>query len=183
MIMRMGTPPPIPNSSSHPAVSPRARLWGCSPSCRYPDGRYLLARSGGCSRARSPHGCHCRRSRASTPASRTRKSTEHGGRRRRCRPGEPGRMVKRAVKRATRLAACPGTPASWCRAQGRARAASDAGLRRGHGRTDGRVHLARHRLHDSAEWPLLRRPLNPPAGRPRPQPPAAAGIGAEQAPF
>lgn len=135
---------------------------GCSPSCHCPDGRYLPARTGGYSRERSPHGCRCKRSRASTPGSRTRKSTALGGQRR---PGETARAARRA--------GCSGlwTPASWCRAQGRTRAASGAGLRRGHGRTDGRAHLAWHRLVAPAARPLPRPFINPPAGRP---PPTAA---------
>lgn len=144
----------------------------CSPSCHCPDGRCLPARSGGCSRARSPPGCRCRRSRASTPGSRTRKSTTLGGR---CRPGG-------AARGTVRLAGCSGlqTLASWCRAQGRARAASGAGLRRGHGRTDGRAHLAWHRLVAPAARPGPRHPLNPPARKPHLPLPAAAVIGAGQ---
>lgn len=103
----------------------------CSPSCHCPDGRCLPARTGGYSRARSPHGCRYRQSRASTPGSRTRKSTALGGRRR---PGAAAQEARRVV----RWAGCPGlrTPASWCRAQTRARAASWTVLQ---GRSPGRV--------------------------------------------
>jgi hypothetical protein len=92
---------------------------GCSPSFRCPGGRCLPARTGGCSRVRSPHGCHCRRSRASTPGSRTRKSTGIGGRHP---PGVAAGMVQ-GTARGTEWSGLR-TPASWCRAQGRAQAAS-----------------------------------------------------------
>lgn len=126
--------------SVHYPVSHPLNAWdmvGCLPSCRCPGGRCLPARSGGCSRARSPLGCHCRRSRASTPESRIRKSTVRGGRHR---PGGAARVARGAVKGPARRVECSGlrTPVSWCRAQGRARTASGAGLRRGHG------HLAWH---------------------------------------
>lgn len=90
-------------------------------------------------------------------------------------------MVQGTVKEA----GCSGlrTPASWCRAQGRARAASGAGLRHWHGRTDGRVHLAWHRSVVPAEWCLQRRSLNPPAGKALRLPPAVSVIGAGQISF
>lgn len=136
----------------------------CSPSCRCPDGRCLPARSGGYNRARNPHGCHCRRSRASKPGSRTRKSTELGGGRH---PEDAAPLAREVVKGVARREECSGlwTPASWCRAQGRARRPPGAGLRRGHGRTNGRAHLAWHRLVVPAARPLRRRLLNPPARR------------------
>lgn len=157
---------------------------GCSPSCRCPDGRCLPAKICGYSRARSPHGCRYRRSRASTPGSRTQKSTELGGRRR---PGAAAQATRRVATRrgSARQARCSGLqiPASWCRAQGRARAASGTGLRRGHGKTDGHAHLAWHRSVAPAARPLPRTFINPPAGRPRPPQPAAAVIGAGKIPF
>lgn len=123
--------PGIPGTSAHyPAPTPFIPLsmGRYSPSCRCPDGRCLPARSGGCSRARSPHGCRCRRSRASTPRIRTRKSTALGDRRH---PGDAARVTggvamgvaRGPVRGAARRAGCSGlwTPASWCRAQGRAR--------------------------------------------------------------
>lgn len=96
-------------------------------------------------------------------------------------------MVQGTVKEA----GCSGlrTPASWCRAQGRAQAASGAGLRHGHGhghghgRTDGRVHLAWHLPVAPAERFLQRRSLNPQAERPLQLPPAVTVIGAEQPRF
>lgn len=58
-----------------------------------------------------------------------------------------------------------------------------AGLRRGRGRTDGRAHLAWHRLVAPAAQPLPSPLLNPPVGKLRPPPPAAAATGAGQLPF
>lgn len=89
------------------------------------------------------------------------------------------------VQATVREAGCSGlrTPASWCRAQGRAQAASGAGLRHGHGKTDGRVHLAWHRSDAPAEWHPQRRSLNPSAGRDLQLPPAVSVIGAGQIPF
>lgn len=112
-------PQTFQGTSAHdPAPTPPfpPGMIGCSPSCRCPDGKCLPARSGGCSHARSPHGCRCRRSRASKPGSHIRKSTGLGGLR------GPGGAA-RAVRAAARRAGCSGlrTPASWCRAQGRAR--------------------------------------------------------------
>lgn len=90
-------------------------------------------------------------------------------------------MVQGTVKEAE----CSGmrTLASWCRAQGRTRAASETGLRHGHGRTDGRVHLAWHRSVVPAEWSLQRRSLNPPARKALRLPPAVPMIGAGQISF
>lgn len=151
---------------------------GCSPSCRCPYGRCLPARTVGYSHVRSPHGCHCRQSPASTLGNRTRKSTGLGGR-------HPPRKAARMVQGTVKEAGCSGlrTPASWCRAQGRAQAASGAGLRHGHGRTDGRVHLAWHRSVVPAEWSLQKRSLNPPARKALRLPPAVPVIGAGQISF
>lgn len=166
-----------PLSGSYPIPLPRGMIQ-CSPSCRCPDGRCLPARTGGCSRAQSPHGCRCRRSRASTPGSHNRKSTALGGRRR---PGEAARAARRAARRARGSGLR--TPASWCRAQGRARAVSRTALLRRHGGTDGRAHLAWHRFVAPAARPLPGPVLNPPVGRRCPPRPAAVVIGAGQIPF
>lgn len=152
---------------------------GCSPSFHCPDGRCLLARTCGYSRARNPHGCHYRRSPASTPGSHTRKSTAPEGRRRPRGAAQATRGV------AARRARCSGlqTPASWCRAQGRARAASGAGLRRGHGRTDGRAHLAWHRLVVPAAGAPAQALYKPSGGRALPTAASCAVIGAGKIPF
>lgn len=111
--------PQSPGQAGAPSPArPHPCPWGmaaCSPSCRCPDGRCLPARTGGCSRARSPRGCRYRRSRASTPGSRTRRSTAPGGRHR---PAGAAPAARRARGPGLRM------PASWCRAQGRARASS-----------------------------------------------------------
>lgn len=146
---------------------------GCSPSCHCPCGRCLPARTGGYSHGRSPRGCRCKQSLASTLGSRIRKSTGPGGR-------HPPRRAARMVRETGREAGRSGlrTPASWCPAQGRARVASGAGLRHWHGRTDGRVHLAWHRSVAPAEQFLQTRSLNPPAGRALQLPAAVPVIGA-----